>query len=348
MGEYARSLALATAVSERWPGFQIHFALSREAPYIAENPFPKTLLPKSPTYHTPEMTEVIRSFHPTLVILDNAGRGALVREARESGARVIYVSSRPLQRLKAFRLGWMRNLDEHWIAWPEFIAGSLSLLERLKHRVVGGPVLRFIDTVLPSPDPDLAARVMAEAGVSSSNYILMIAGGGTGHAGAEDAPQIVAEASRRIAERGFPIVQVGGVPPPAAGPALRHTPRLPMTHVAQLIRGARAVVCNGGDTLLQVLSCGRPCVTFPIAHDQPRRIAQCRREGLILSTPLEAKEIAATTLQLLDDAELCRVLTDRLREFRITNGMEIALESIQRLAALPRRRRGPTASVPGV
>src|SRR5262245_54817706 len=67
MGEYARALVIATAVARRNPRLEIHFALSGEAPYAAETPFPKTLLPSSPTFHSPEMRDLIRRLRPTLV-----------------------------------------------------------------------------------------------------------------------------------------------------------------------------------------------------------------------------------------------------------------------------------------
>ena len=125
MGEYARALALATAAVQRWPDMQVHFAVSAQAPYAADTPFPKTLLPSSPTFHIAgDGARSSVAFRPTLVVFDNAGRTAQLRCAVRSGARVIFVSSRSRQRRSAFRLRWMRMIDEHWIAYPEFIAGE--------------------------------------------------------------------------------------------------------------------------------------------------------------------------------------------------------------------------------
>src|SRR5690349_4256856 len=81
MGEYARSLALAHAMMHRWPDARVHFVLSREASYARDIPFPATLLPSSPTFHTAEVNALITSFRPTLVIFDNAGRSAQIRAA---------------------------------------------------------------------------------------------------------------------------------------------------------------------------------------------------------------------------------------------------------------------------
>ena len=82
-----------------------------------------------------------------MVVFDNAGRTAQLRAAHRSGARVVYISARARQRRKAFRFRWMRLIDEHWIAYPEFIAGSLTAIERLKLRLMGRPTVRYLDVI---------------------------------------------------------------------------------------------------------------------------------------------------------------------------------------------------------
>lgn len=88
MGEYARCLAIATAVTRRWPAVTAHFLISREAPYAAGCPFPATLLPASPTRCTAEVLAQIESFRPGLVLFDNAGRTRQLQAARAAGARL--------------------------------------------------------------------------------------------------------------------------------------------------------------------------------------------------------------------------------------------------------------------
>ncbi|MGH8241699.1 MAG: glycosyltransferase, partial [Steroidobacteraceae bacterium] len=284
MGEYARALALATAAVQRWPNMQVHFAVSAQAPYAEDTPFPKTLLPASPTFHSPEVAEIIAKFRPTLVVFDNAGRTAQLQSAVRSGAKVIYVSSRSRQRRRGFRFRWMSMIDEHWIAYPEFIAGSLTRFERLKARLVGRPNVRFLDAVLPPRDPALAVETMARFNISFGDYVLVVPGGGSSHPGAERTPEIIAEAARRLAETGVPTVLVGVTPsgslqrPPPH--ALHVAPRMPMAQLAELMRGARLVISNGGDTLLQAISAARPCIAVPIAGDQAHRIARCEGRGL--------------------------------------------------------------------
>src|SRR5438477_9575621 len=158
MGEYSRCLVLATAMPRGRADLVIRCPLSRAAPQAATARFPAPLLPASPTFHTREVCALIGDFRPDVVVFDNAGRTRQLRAAHAAGARVIFVSSRPRQRRKAFRLRWMGLIDEHWIAWPEFMAGSLTPVERLKLRLRRRPRVRFVDTLVPAADPALNAH----------------------------------------------------------------------------------------------------------------------------------------------------------------------------------------------
>jgi ADP-heptose:LPS heptosyltransferase len=336
MGEYARALALATEASRRWPQLEIHFAVSRQAPYAADTPFPMTLLPSSPTFHNREMAELIRTFRPTLVVFDNAGRTAQLRAAVRADARVVYVSSRERQRRRAFRLRWMNMIDEHWIAYPEFIAGRLSTLERLKLKVLRRPVVKYLDVVLPPRNAVLAAETMRRFDVTFGDYVLVVPGGGTDHPGAESAPEIIADAARRIAERGVPTVLVGVTPsgnlerPPPH--TLHVAPRMPMAQLAELMRGARLVLSNGGDTLLQAIGAARPCVAVAIAGDQAHRIARCEERGLVVASRLDPQVLSQDALELLGDSARHAAFVMRVSKSGLGNGIDSALASMGRLA----------------
>jgi glycosyltransferase involved in cell wall biosynthesis len=209
MGEYARSVAIARAASRHWQGAAIHFVLSREAPYAADAPFPATLLTSSPTFHSAAVIELLGKWRPDVVIFDNAGRTAQLRAARRLGARVVYISARRRQRRKAFRWQWMRLIDEHWIAYPEFIAGRLGFFERLKLRMVGRPVVRYLDVILSRADSGQRGAVLSRTGCVAGTFVLVVPGGGTGHPGAEDAVGQFMAAARALATRGVATVFVG-------------------------------------------------------------------------------------------------------------------------------------------
>jgi hypothetical protein len=334
MGEYARCVAIASGLVQRLPGLEVHFALSRAAPYAANTPFAATLLPSSATFHPREVAALIREFQPRVVVFDNAGRTVQLRAAHDAGARVVFVSSRRRQRRKAFRLRWLPLIDEHWIAYPEFIAGALTPIERLKLQVRAGPRIRFVDALLPAADTALAADTLGRFGLAARSFVLIVPGGGTAHPGAENAPGIVAAAARAIAADGYATLLVGAGPGDAGDPAqLQRAPLMPLPQLCELIRAARLVVCNGGDTLLQVLACERACLAVPIAQDQAHRIAACARAGLALQAQLDSHAIERAAVGLLEGEPRQLAPAAAPGQPQVRNCMEEVLGALAALAS---------------
>ncbi|MDP9015024.1 MAG: hypothetical protein M3O41_20645 [Pseudomonadota bacterium] len=351
MGEYARSLAIAQGVAARWPSASIRFILSREAPYAASTPFAATMLASSPTFHSTAVIDVIRTWRPDVVIFDNAGRTAQLRAARRSGARVVYISARPRQRRKAFRLRWMRLIDEHWIAYPEFIAGELHSLERLKLTFMRRPAVRYLDVIMARDHGGGMERasgahrdaLMARLGCVPNSYVLVVPGGGTGHAGAPLAIQQFLDAAGMLAAAGIAAIFVGRAPPPsedAGGPPcaeptsaarLLQLGPLPQTDLALLMRGARLIIANGGSTLLQAIACAKACVAVPIAGDQRERIRRCSRAGVAVAAPLDSAVIAKTAMDLLRDDAALDTLAGRAIALGLADGVDVALRAMTTL-----------------
>ena len=320
MGEYARSLAIARAASRRWQDADIHFVLSREAPYAAGAPFAHTLLASSPTFHSAAVVELLETWRPDVVIFDNAGRSAQLRAARRLGARVVYISARRRQRRKAFRWHWMRLIDEHWIAYPRFIAGSLGFLERLKLKMAGRPRVRYLDVIMSRADPGHCGAVLARAGCDAGTFVLVVPGGGTGHPGADEAVAQFMDAARTLAARGVATVYVG---PGGVGP-------LPQAELAQLMRSARLIVANGGSTLLQAIACGAACVAVPIAKDQFERTRRCVDAGVAVAVGAgrDAAGIVSAVDRLLQDEPQRAALAGRAAGLGLADGVEVAMQAL--------------------
>jgi hypothetical protein len=331
MGEFARSSAIARAVQRKWPSAGIRFVLSREAPYAAGVPYPATLLPASATFHSAEVIELIRSWRPHVVVFDNAGRTAQLRAARRAGARIVYISARRRQRRKAFRLRWMRLIDEHWIAYPQFIAGGLTLVERLKMRLLHRPAVRYLDVIFSRATPQPGDGGRAEVSTEGGDFVLVVPGGGTGHPGAEDASEHFLRAAQALARDGVAVRYVG----PAAATATQvPTPRfmalgtVPQAELAELMRNSRLIVVNGGSTLLQAIACGAACVAVPIAGDQRERIRRCVAAGVAVEAPLAADRIVSKSLELLRNESLRAGLVERTRGLALADGVAVALSAL--------------------
>jgi hypothetical protein len=328
MGEYARSLAIAQAAARRWPQAEIHFVLSSKAPYAKAVPFAATLLDSSPTFHSAKVAGLIKQFKPNIVVFDNAGRTAQLRAARRHGARIVFISSRARQRRRAFRWRWMRLLDEHWIAYPAFVAGEFSWTERFKLRRLGKPTVRYLDVIL-ARTPVEHESMLPRAALRPGGFVLVVPGGGTGHPGAQDAAGQFLSAANSLAE-GDTVVYVG--PPGASSSRLRRFSSLPQADLADLMRGARLIVTNGGSTLLQAIACGRACIAVPIAKDQPQRIARCIDAGVAVAAELNAEGIVRTAVKLLRDEPARAALAQRASALKLANGIEIALNALVHLA----------------
>jgi ADP-heptose:LPS heptosyltransferase len=332
MGEYARSLAIARAASGRWPQAEIRFLLSKQAPYAASVPFSATLLPSSPTFHSADVIRQLEEFRPHLVIFDNAGRTAQLRAARRVDARIVYISARSRQRAKAFRWRWMRLLDEHWIAYPQFIAGRMGRLERLKLRLLRRPTVRYLDVIAARAAPAAGALPPHDA---PGSYVLVVPGGGTGHPGAHDAVAQFMSAARALAAAGAPTVFVGPARERSADGApvagLRCLGPLPQAELMVMMRAARVVIANGGSTLLQAIACGCACVAVPIAADQRQRIDACVAAQVARASMLRASNIVAATQDLLRDEPQRIALARRAAALQLADGVEIAMDALQAL-----------------
>ena len=330
MGEYARSIAIARAASRRWPDAAIRFVLSRKAAYAADAPFPATLLASSPTFNSAAVIELLDHWRPDVVIFDNAGRTAQLRAAKRLGARVVYISARPRQRRKAFRWRWMRLIDEHWIAYPEFIAGSLGFFEKLKLKIAGRPTVRYLDVILARGEPAQRSSILLRSGCIAGAFVLGVPGGGTGHPGAHEAAAEFAAAAQALAARGAATVYVGPYPAGAClvEPNFRALGPLPQSDLAELMRSARLVVANGGSTLLQAIACGTACVAVPIAKDQVERTRRCVAAGVAVGAALNAASIVHAADHLLQNEPVRASLAARAASLELADGVELAIRAL--------------------
>ena len=335
MGEYARCLSLAGAMQRQWPEVRCHFLLSREAPYASSTSFETHLMPASVTLSGAAVDRAFQKIRPDLVVFDNAGRSAHLQAARALGARTIYISSRRRQRRKAFRLRWMYRLDEHWLAYPAQLFGPLSFLERSKMSLMSRPTVRFLDSVLAPQD---VAAADALAGSPAGHAVIFIPGGGSAHPGAADVPQRFVEAACAVAASGQSVQFVAGPSfsrpiPAVAGLQVLRAPSGGALMV--MLARARLLVVNGGDTLVQALVLGKPCVAVPIAADQFARVRWCAGRAVI-RTP-EATGLANTVAQLLADPDGCLQLSANARALGWCDGLATATAAMARLLGLESR-----------
>jgi len=339
-GELMRCLIIARELARAEPGADIRFLVSRTAVFRESVDFPIIDCDASPTNSTPQVIAAIDAFRPQVMVFDNSGRTAQLRHARAAGARLVFSSRAPKLRWKAFRLKWMRLLDEHWIVFPTFVTGSLTWLERLKLRMHPDYTVRHFDTLFTPSEPQVRAEWLVRNGLRAGEYVVFVPGGrGEGHRVADPADLFVAAARAFVADTGCNSIVLTGrreVAWDSGLPGLRLMPRIGPDEVQHLLAEATLVVSNGGTTMIHALAHRRPVVTVALAGDQDRRIRRATRLQIAVSAPRDAPAIAARAAALLRDGSLREAMMRRVAAMGIANGVGEAVAALQALA-----RRAP-------
>ncbi len=341
-GEFYRSLTIARAARQRWSKAEIGMIVSREAGYVrgalvVDERIVIHVVDETPTRNTVEVNRVIAAQRPDVVIFDCAGRRAQLACARSLGARTVYISSRPTARRKGFGARRIRLLDQHWLAWPEFLGGGLGVWERLRMRAA--PRLRVvqINVVFTPQEPSRAAAVLAAFNLRPGGYVLFCAGGGGYNVQGRPASDIFADAAARVArESGLAVVWVRG--PNYQGPRIDLPgvvviDSLDAASMVDVLAAARWATISGGSMLLQAIALHTPCVAAPVARDQPLRIGACVRRGLAVAAALDANALAAASLAMLEDGAAYAALCERLVALNLESGVEAAITALERLVA---------------
>jgi hypothetical protein len=339
-GELMRCLVIARALARVMPDADIRFMVSRTAVFRESVDFPIFDCDASPTNSTPQVLAAIESFRPHVMVFDNSGRTEQLRAAKAAGARVVYSSRAPKQRWKAFRLKWMRLLDEHWIVFPAFVTGGSTWFERLKLRIFPHYRVRQFDTLFtPSPEAERHAW-LAERGLERRGYVVFVPGGrGEATRVAEPAELFVAAARAFVAATGQRTAVLTGRRDAGSGddPRLTLLPRIEPGEVQHLLAAASLVVSNGGTTFIHSLAHGRPVVSIALAGDQDRRIRRAVRLQVAATAERTPEAIAAAARGLFADPERREEMERRIAALGIRNGVSEAVEALQALARSARQ-----------
>jgi hypothetical protein len=341
-GELMRCLIIARELAKAEPAADIRFLVSRSAVFRESVNFPIIDCDASPTNSTPQVLAAIESFRPHVMVFDNSGRTAQLRAAKRAGARLVFSSRAPKLRWKAFRIKWMRLLDEHWIVFPTFVTGGSKWLERLKLRFFPDYRVRQFDTLFTPSDPAARHAWLAQHGLEPGRYVVVVPGGrGEASRVAEPAELFMAAARALVAATGQRTVVLTGrkSAPASDDPRLTFLPRIEPGEVQHLLADALLVVSNGGTTLVHSLAHRRPIVSIPLAGDQDRRIRRAVRLQIAETAARTPEAIAEAAAVLLRDPARREAMTRRIDELGITNGVGEAVAALRLLA-----RRGAAKS----
>jgi len=338
-GELMRCLIIAREFVRAEPTADVRFLVSRDAVFREAVEFPIIDLDDSPTRSTRQVIAAIESFRPDVMVFDNSGRTEQLRAAIKVGARVVFSSRAPRLRWKAFRIKWMRLLDEHWIVFPTFVTGGLTWFERVKLRAFPDYKVRRFDTLFTPSDDESRHAWLAGCGLESRGYVVFVPGGrGEASRVAEPAELFIAAARAFVAATGQRTVVLTGrnSVPDSDDPRLTLLPRVEPGEVQHLLAEALLVVSNGGTTMIHTLAHARPILTIPLASDQDRRIRRAVRLQIAETAPRTPEAIAAAAVMLLREPARREAMQRRIAGMGIANGVA---EAVAALRSLVRRRR---------
>jgi hypothetical protein len=328
-GELQRCLLLARALHQRLPDEPVTIAAADTAlAGLVATGMAFRALPGSPTRCTPKVVGLIRELRPKLVLFDSTARSAQLAAARECGAQVIYLSSRPSARRRGWRLANALRIDEHWSVeldpdgrlpgfWPRRLAAWF-----------GRPRWRPLSVLFETPDAASVPEAVRDW-CAEGDYLLLCPGGGTQAFGAVTAAQGFAMLGAELSRTGIRSLTVRADWPPGRvvvdGAALV-CGTLPNAALMALVARARLCVLGAGSLLLQGLALGRPVLAIALAEDQRSRLAALARRGAVIEA--QADRLAEHARALWVDEAGRAALQNAAQGTGLRNGIDEALATL--------------------
>ncbi|MBM7071092.1 glycosyltransferase [Shewanella sp. 202IG2-18] len=329
IGEYMRSMILASKIKQRWPDAEIKFILNQHAQYANDCPYETVLLESSPTKHVNPVNRVIENFKPDIVIFDASGRKPQLQKAKQVGAITVFISQHAKKRRRGMKWGRMKATDLHFVAQPEYTMPEIDLFSSFKCKLQKKLLPKCVGVVFDSPEDDFADSVLKQFQLESKSFIILNAGSGGHLHDGQLAADFFYEAAESLAENtNKQVVILMGPNYPKELPKsekVRVISRLDNSNFISLISHSYAAVLSGGDTLLQALALNTPVIAVPVSKDQPARIAACEKKKIVKS--VEISELAEKLPRLLDET----ILSELKKQMKITpskNGAETIIEQL--------------------
>ncbi len=306
VGEYARSLNIADAISRQIENAEFAFIISEEAKYSNTCPYTTFKTPFSPTKCSKEVISIIEEVRPSIVFFVGSGRVSQLKYCKSRGIPTIYVSQHNNKRKKGLRVRRLRYLDSIWDVQPPFSRKPLSGWERFKVKMLDKNIPLALDPISATFSEEFQQSLLENHNLERSEYILVNAGGGGQQVDGVSAPENFSQAALGLV-REIPYKMVIVYGPNFTGSKLDQgsdnileLSNIDSKKLNALLKGARAAILGGGDTLLQALRYNVPSVAVSLAHDQEKRIQSCVNYGGVIRSDFAKNDIQNNFLILLD------------------------------------------------
>ncbi|MFQ6372835.1 glycosyltransferase family 9 protein [Shewanella sp. YIC-542] len=332
IGEFARSVIIAEGVKKRWPHADIHFILSREAPYRDDCPFTTHLVNQSPTKETSAVNALIQSLQPDVVVFDASGRAQQLACAKKCGAKVVFISQHRKKRARGLKISRARHTDLHWVVQPDYVMAPVSLWQQCKLKALHLPKPQNIGVIYATPEQAVIERVLQRHHLTAQQYFIVNAGSGGHLLGKQLAADVFAQVAQAVHQlTQLPVIFIYGANYPGETvtlPGVETLDTLKNDEFIALLQNARGAVLSGGGTVLQAIAMQVPTLAVAVAKDQADRIAACEKHGLILTAPAEADAMVEKLTRLINP-QTQEMLRQQMCQQHHMNGLQIALDELQ-------------------
>lgn len=335
IGEYMRSLTIATQVQQQWPSAKIYFVLNKAVAHIAACPFEVLTTEQSATKDSKRVDQIIEKIQPDFVLFDAAGRARNFKKAKLIGAKVGFISQHAKKRKRGLKLNRLPYIDQHWVVQPDFAMPRLSLLQKIKLTFIAAKTPKNVGVVFlpPANRTDDNNKLLNKYHLPERFFIFNAGSGGHKKQG-KYCVETFYQAAKAFSQQTkmHSVVVLGSHYPQhiCSDESVTCIHSLPSKEFIHLLTLAKGRVLSAGGTILQCIALKLPSIAVAISSDQPQRLAACLKHELVLSSALDTSDIVEASQQLLEE-NISGALIHRMHEQRETNALAIILRDITEL-----------------
>ena len=304
IGEYMRSMVIAKALLLRSPSCEIHFILNDSVSYIKDCPYIVHTCKGSPTQDTSSVNEIINKISPDFVVFDASGRASQFKQAKAVGAKVAFISQHKKKRSRGLKLNRLFNTDIHWVVQSDYCIKPLGLWQRIKLACLNIKAPEHIGPVYDLSSPIVQQKLIEQYGLIKGNFIVFNAGSGGHKVKDKLATDIYYQAAQMLQQiTSMKCVVIFGSNYPKKMPSNSDVitiKTIENNNFITLLSNAYSCVVSAGDTLLQCIDLGVPCVASAVSPDQPARLKACNNQNLVLATEPTPERLVEQVQHLMD------------------------------------------------
>lgn len=331
IGEYMRSIIIANVLRDRWPQCDVTFILNEQVSYLNDCPYQVRTCKDSPTKDVKAVNNIIKELCPDLVVFDASGRASQFKQAKAVGAKVAFISQHSKKRSRGLKLNRLFNTDIHWVVQADYCINPLNFWQRTKLRFLKVNWPQNIGPVYNLPSAQMQHKFLDSYMLKKNDFILFNAGSGGHKINGILAADIYFQAAQALQQKtSMKCVVVFGSNYPKELPInsdVTVIKSIENEEFISLLANAHSCVLSAGDTLLQCIDLGVPCVASAVSPDQPARLKVCASERLVIPASLCAEDIVDKATMLLDKAKFDKLIK-KVKNKNMYNALSIIVNDI--------------------